>query len=497
MERTLVLMLALLGVPLLGAVIAGLARGRATQVVAVGASLVTAILGIGLVVRVYGTRASFPLGGLPWLAGSTPSAAEGATGAGLFGLAIDPLSSIMVLVITGIGFLVVLYSTEYLSPRNAEHPVREGYQRYYFWLLVFLASMVGVALSPNLLQLFIFWAITTLCSWALISQSGQPAAIRAGFKALVMTHIGGFAFLFALLILFAFTRSFEFSAVGKLAGGLKAGTFVLLLIAAWAKSAQVPFHTWLPEAMEAPTPVSAYLHAAAMVKAGVYLVARLVGSGWAVPHGLGLLIAVAAIVTMFMAVLAYFRQDDLKKLLAYSTIVHLGYVLVGISLGVMGSRVGYQGAALHILCHGAAKATLFLGVGAIAYSAGTRRISELSGLARALPLEAVAFMVGALAVTGVPPFSCFWSKVFIFVGALESPGGIVLLILLATESIISFSWLLWVAQKVFLGRPSVAAATAVDPPWPMSAALVVGIILCVVVPYIGLPLVKLLTPGGF
>jgi len=488
MQMTLVLMLALLGVPLLGAVVAGLSRGRGTQIVAVGTSLVTAFLGVALVLRAYGAARSYTLGGLPWLPGST--------GAGLFGLAIDPLSSIMVLVITVIGLLVVLYSTEYLSPRNAEHPVHEGYERYYFWLLAFLGSMVGVALSANLLQLFIFWEMTTLCSWALIAHSQEPAAVRAGFKALVITHIGGFGYLFALLMLFAYTRSFEFSALGKLAGGLKAGTFVLLLVAAWAKSAQVPFHTWLPEAMEAPTPVSAYLHAAAMVKAGVYLVARVVGSGWAVPRELGLLIAVMAMLTMFMAVLAYFRQDDLKRLLAYSTIVHLGYVLVGVSLGVIGSRAGYQGAALHILCHGVAKATLFLCVGAIAYGAATRRISELSGLARVMPLEAVAFVVGALAVTGIPPFSSFWSKFYIFVGALESPGGIVLLVLLALESIISFSWLLWVAQKVFLGRPSPAAAKAADPPWPMSLALAAGIILCVVAPYLGLPLVRLLAPGG-
>jgi hydrogenase-4 component D len=449
---------------------------------------VTAVLGVDLVVRVYGSKASFTLGGLPWL--------PGAAGTGAFGLAIDSLSAIMLLVTAVIGFLVVLYSTEYLSPRNAEHPAHDGYQRYYFWLLAFLASMIGVALAPNLLELFIFWEMTTLCSWALISHSQRPDAVRAGFKALVMTHIGGFAYLFGLLILFAFTRSFEFSALGGLAGGLKTGAFVLLLIAAWAKSAQVPFHTWLPDAMEAPTPVSAYLHAAAMVNLGVYLVARLVGSAWAVPRITGLLVAVMAIATMFMAVLAYFRQDDLKKLLAYSTIAHLGYIFVGISLGIVGSTVGYQGAVLHILCHGAAKATLFLCAGSIAYGAGTRRISQLSGLARVMPLEAAAFIIGAFAVTGIPPFSCFWSKSFILVGALESPGGIVLLILLAAESAISFGWFMWIAQKVFLGRPSVAAAAAADPPWPMSVALVAGIVLCVIAPYMGLPLVKFLIPGG-
>jgi hydrogenase-4 component D len=277
---------------------------------------------------------------------------------------------------------------------------------------------------------------------------------------------------------------------------MKTAVFVLLLVAAWAKSAQVPFHTWLPEAMAAPTPVSAYLHAAAMVKAGVYLVARLLVSGWQVPQQMGVLMAGMAMLTILMAVLAYLRQDDLKRVLAYSTIAHLGYVLVGLSLGVFGSRLAYQGAVLHILCHGAAKATLFLCVGAIAYGAGSRRISELSGLAGKMPLEAVTFMVGVLAVTGVPPLSCFWSKLFIFTGALETPAGVPLLILLAAESAISFGWLMWVAQRVFLGRPSAMAAAAADPPWAMSFALIAGIVMCVVAPYVGLPLVKLLAPGG-
>ena len=488
MTEMLLLMIALLAVPVAGAVAAGLSGRRAAPVVAVIASLMAAAIGIRLVLIAYPTGASFMLGGLPWLlAGDGPE---------LFGVRIDPLSSIMVLAITVIGFLVVLYSTEYLGPRNAEHAYEDGRQRYYFWLLLFLASMVGVALSPNLLQLFIFWEMTTLCSWALIAHTQEPASLRAGFKALVMTHLGGFGFLVALLMLFAATRSFDFAAIGALPGGLKIAVFVLLLTAAWAKSAQLPFHTWLPDAMEAPTPVSAYLHAAAMVKAGVYLVARLLVSGWAVPPSMGMLIGGMALLTMLMAVLGYLRQDDLKRLLAYSTIVHLGYILVGISLGVFGSEIGYQGAVLHILCHSAAKGTLFLCVGAVAYGAGSRRISELSGLARRMPLETVTFIVGALAVAGIPPLACFWSKLFIFMGALESPGGVVLLALLVTESAISFGWLMWVAQRVFLGQPSAVAAAAADPPWPMTVALVAGMVLCVGIPYVGLPLVKLLVPGG-
>jgi hydrogenase-4 component D len=399
-----------------------------------------------------------------------------------------------VLVVTVVGFMVVLYSGDYLTEKNAEHAYREGDSRYYFWLLFFLGSMVGVALSPNLLQMFVFWEMTTLCSWALISHTHTDVAQRAGMKALVLTHVGGLGFLIALCLMFVFAGGFGFESLGRLGPGLRGAVLLLMVVAAWAKSAQVPFHTWLPDAMEAPTPVSAYLHAAAMVKAGVYLVARLLTAGWQVPAYVGLVVAVMAIVTIFMAIVSYFRQDDLKRLLAFSTIAHLGYVLVGCSLGVFGSTVGTQGGVLHILCHGVAKGTLFLCVGAIAYGAGTRRISQLSGLATKMPLEATAFIVGVLAVTGVPPFSAFWSKFLIFAGALEVPNGAVLLVLLAAESVVSFAWMLWIAQRVFLGTPSPAVAGAADPPPAMGAALVIGMILCVLAPVFGWPLVKLITP---
>jgi len=396
--------------------------------------------------------------------------------------------------VTVVGFMVVLYSGDYLTEKNAEHAYREGDNRYYFWLLFFLGSMVGLALSPNLIQMFVFWEMTTLCSWALISHTHTAVAQRAGMKALVLTHVGGLGFLIALCLLFVFAGGFGFDSLGRLAPGLRGAVLLLMVVAAWAKSAQVPFHTWLPDAMEAPTPISAYLHAAAMVKAGVYLVARLLTSGWQVPTYVGLIVAVMAIVTIFMAIVSYFRQDDLKRLLAFSTIAHLGYVLVGCALGVFGSTVGTQGGVLHILCHGVAKGTLFLCVGAIAYGAGTRRISQLSGLATKMPLVATAFMIGVLAVTGVPPFSAFWSKLLIFTGSLEVPNGAVLLVLLAAESVVSFAWLVWIAQRVFLGPPSPVVAGAADPPPAMSTALVIGMILCVLAPVFGWPLVKLITP---
>jgi len=473
------LLLLTLLAPFVGALLAGLARGRLCDLIAVLASAVTLFGGLLCVFAVYPSApVKYEISGLPWLQMT-----------GVFGFALDSLGSVMLVGIALVGFLVVVYSTEYLSPRNAEHPYTKGRPSYFFWLLVFIGSMVGLALSPNLLQIFIFWELTTLSSWALISFTQEEKSLRAGFKALVMTHIGGLAFIFALLVTFVFAHSFNFEALGQLATPLKVTAFLLLLVAAWAKSAQIPFHTWLPDAMEAPTPISAYLHAAAMVKAGVYLIARVLYSGLHLPAGVGFFMAVMALLTMFMAILAYFRQDDLKRLLAYSTIVHLGYIFVGLSLGIAGSTAGYQGAVLHILCHGVAKATLFLCAGAIAYSTGTRSISQLGGLASRRPLLGVAYLVGVLAATGVPPFSAFWSKFLIFVGALESPAGWVVLLLLACESVISFGWLLWIGQKIFLGKPSEAALAAQDSPI-MEGVLVVGILLCLAMPLLAIPLVS-------
>jgi len=480
---------ALLVIPFAGALVCGVLSRGAKVVATSVALLVMAMAGaaVWLAWPVFPSGWDTSFGPLPWLPGSLGKL-------DLFGLLVDPLSSLMLLVVTVVGFMVVLYSGGYMSEKNAEHAYREGDNRYYFWLLFFLGSMVGVAFSPNLLQMFLFWEMTTICSWALISHTHTGIAQRAGFKALVITHIGGFGFLVALTLLLVFAHSFDFSALGKLGGGLKSAAFLLLLVAAWAKSAQVPFHTWLPDAMEAPTPISAYLHAAAMVKAGVFLVARLVLASWDAPAYLGTVLAVAALVTIFMAIVNYFRQDDLKRLLAYSTIAHLGYVLVGCALGVFGSTLGFQGGMLHILCHGVAKGTLFLCAGAIAYGAGTRRISELSGLGRRMPLEAAAFMVGALAVTGIPPLATFWSKFYIFAGAVDAPAGWVLLALLAAESVVSFAWLIWVGQRIFLGEPSPRAAATVDRPAAMSIALVMGMLLCVGAPIFGVPLVRLIVP---
>ncbi len=498
---------AVVGVPMLGGAVCLAVRDKASRLVAVLAAIVTAACACALAAGQAGQEKAVRLfGGLPWLG-------EGAA-KGIFGYEIDPLAIIMLLAATVIGVVIAIYSVGYLSPGNREHRTRSGQARYYFWLMVFVGSMAGIAVSPTLLQLLIFWEMTTLCSWALISFYDNEESLKAGMKALVMTSFGGLFLVGGLVWVFSATGSMEFSALGLMSPQARAWAFALLLVAAWAKSAQVPFHTWLPDAMAAPTPISAYLHAASMVKAGVFLVARLLLSGWDLPFGMGLFLSIAALVTMFAALYLFFFQDDLKKLLAYSTIAQLGYILLGLGVGTLGAAMATRGAVLHILMHSFAKTLLFLTVGTISYVYGTRSMSKLSGLVKTMPLAAFSFFFGAFALTGVPPLACFWSKMYVLVGALQVKGafGPTALVLVLVESLISFGWFLWVGQQVFFGKPKrepssrqrgenasaeqdAAAADGVrEPSASMQWMLVAVILLTVVAPIAGIPIVRQILP---
>jgi hydrogenase-4 component D len=446
---------------------------------------------LAIVINTYGTVWSRELGTLSWLAGKES----------LFGIRIDGLSALMLLAITIGGFLIILYSARYVSSRNREHPSDEGQGRYYFFMLLFVAAMIGLVISPNFFQLFIFWELTTLCSWGLIAFYRNDDALRSAFKALLITHAMGLFLEAGIIIIYVNTGSFAFSAINLLPSGTKTLTVVFLTIASLAKAAQFPFFTWLPTAMAAPTPASAYLHAAAMVKAGVYLVARLlitILAGNAVfPPNVAFVLGGFAIVTMLTSVFLYFFQDDLKRLLAYSTIANLGYMFLGLSLGALGSNLGLRGALLHLIGHSFTKSLLFLAVGAISYSTGIRKISALSGLGKKMPLTSLAFVLGALAISGVPPFNMFWSKFFIIAGAfqLHSGWGWTLGLLALIESIAGFAWFLHVVHKVIYGTVSPAAEGAQDPPATMAIPLLalMGLILFSTV--FALPIIDRLVGG--
>jgi hydrogenase-4 component D len=472
-----------------GAILAGVVP-KGARWVATATSGVIFLLGAWAVALAFPNTVSIEWNALPWL--PTP---------GMIGARIDPLSSLMLLVVLGIGLLVVLFSAGYVNQKNHDHPTRGGQNRYYFWLLLFIAAMTGVVIAPNFLQLFIFWEITTLCSWALISFYDTPKSLFAGYKALLMTHIGGLFLLTGIVLLYVRTHSFDFTALNGLPSHALNAFFILTLIGGLAKAAQGPFYTWLPDAMEAPTPVSAYLHAAAMVKAGIYLVARVVLSAnepsrqILANSGMAAVVATVALGTMAMAVYLFFFQDDLKRLLALSTITHLSYMLVGCALGLWGAWSGFQGGMLHLAAHAVGKALLFLSIGALAYFSGSKKISELSGVGTKLPLVGVAFFVGAFTVTGVPPFGGFFSKVML-IGAAFSMGGIGpwIGVFLLVESVVAFAWFLWVGQKVFFGRLSPVAAAIGTSSAPMGIALTVLIALCLGVTLIGLPIVRQIIP---
>jgi hydrogenase-4 component D len=504
----------LLGIPLAGAIAAGTLRNRWGDGAAVLAALAT-LGAAGALVIAHGVGgAAVALGGLPaidrWAGRPLP----------LFGFAIDPLSSLVLLGAAILGFVCVLYSVAYVGPANRETPAAADRRVYWFWMLLFIAAMCGLVTSSTLIQMFLFWELTTICSWALIGfYEEHPDALAAAQKAFLLTAGGGLALLAGIVVLVALTGTAGFDALARVpssARGAAGLLMVLLLIGAWAKSGQVPFHTWLPSAMVAPSPVSAYLHAASMVNAGVYLVLRLAlangtsvqvaaADGGVVTHwfpaiapALAWLVAGMAVLTMTVAVIQFFQQDDLKKLLALSTISQLALVLLGAGLGLAGSMRAAQGAAFHILAHGVGKALLFLSVGALSYAAGTRHIRDLSGVLGRAPVAAIGFLIGALTVTGVPPFAGFWSKLWIVTGAASLGGaGIAAGAVVVLESVVAFAWLLWVGQKVFLGAPSNAAATIARPPLLLDGSMLLLIVLCVAITLIGLPLAMAVAPGGF
>lgn len=483
----LTLLVVLLFMPFAGALlVAPLQRRKAdvTAIIFAGAAMLVAVWAI---IQSGGRHLDYPLVSLPWLDVPVP----------LFGIQIDPLSSLLLIPITLVGFLIVLYSADYYSEFNKEHPTQAEKGRYYFFTLLFVGAMTGLVLSRNFFEVFVFWELTTICSWGLISHKRSPSAVQAGFKALAITAGAGLFFIAALLIMFTYTGSFEFSALSRLSPELRLTAVIFLLIGAWGKSAQLPFSAWLPTAMEAPTPASAYLHAAAMVKAGVYLTARIVVSSQAVPAPVGYLMGGLAVATMFFGLILYFFQDDLKRLLAFSTITHLGYMFLGLSLGVTGSPLALKGGLLHLINHAFTKTLLFLAVGAIACATGTRSMKALSGLGRKMPVTTAAFIVGAMSISGVPPFNIFWSKFFIIAGAIQlgSAWGWTLGLLAIVESLAGFAWFLIVVQRVFFGEPSPAAAKAVDPSLVMLIPLLVLMVLSLLSPVFGMAITTMIMGG--
>jgi len=335
-----------------------------------------------------------------------------------FSFYVDGLAVLIGLLASGIGVLVFTYSGGYMHGEP-------GQEKFYTALLAFMGSMLGVAFASDLLVLFVFWELTSISSFVLIGHYTDERASRYGARKSMLITVGGGLFMLAGFLLLATTMGTyslaellnnpEATRQALHSVGLFWPTVILLGIGAAAKSAQVPLHIWLPNAMEAPTPVSAYLHSATMVKAGVYLVGRfrplLAGDEWTT------LFTVLGLVTMTVAAMLAVTATDIKELLAYSTASHLGLIIAGFGFN---SLLGAETGSFHILNHALFKAPLFLVAGIVAHEAGTRKISELGGLRNALPWTAAIAAIASLGMAGVPPFNGFYSKEFLFEAAWEA-----------------------------------------------------------------------------
>jgi len=335
------------------------------------------------------------------------------------GIMIDPISVMMMVVVTTVSSMVHIYSFGYMKGEK-------GFERYFAFLSLFSFSMLGLVLSTNLFQMYIFWELVGASSYLLIGFYYQkPSAVAASKKAFIVTRFADLGFLIGILLLSYFTGTFDFatlldssgSAVSSMTGlsfmGISTITWVMVLIfmGGAGKSAMFPLHIWLPDAMEGPTPVSALIHAATMVVAGVYLVARLFGIYAGAPDALAVIAFIGAFTSLFAAIIAV-TQTDIKRVLAFSTISQIGYMMLALGVSGYGGEdgLGFTASMFHLFTHAMFKALLFLGAGSVIHAVHSNYMNDMGSLRKYMPITHITFLIAALAISGIPPFAGFFSK---------------------------------------------------------------------------------------
>jgi len=359
----------------------------------------------------------------------------------------DPLASLMTLIITGVGSFIHIYSIGYMHGD-------ERFSRFFTYLNLFVASMLTLVLANNFAMMFFGWELVGLCSFLLISfWYTRPSAAAAGKKAFIVNRIGDFAFLVGLMVAFSAFGTLSFSTVLEGPGEvLSAGAATLIclmfLIGAAGKSAQIPLYIWLPDAMEGPTPVSALIHAATMVTAGVYLVAR-TASIYALAPDVSTIVATVGAFTALWAATIAIGQNDIKKVLAYSTVSQLGYMFLAVG------STAYVAGVFHLVTHAFFKALLFLGAGSVIHGmAGEQDMRKMGGLRKKMPRTHATMLVGTIAIAGIPPFAGFWSKDEILASTFANGGWFIVLwvIGLITAMLTAF-YMMRMLLMTFYGEP--------------------------------------------
>ncbi len=383
---------------------------------------------------------------------------------------LDGLGLLFALLITGIGALVVLYSIYYLSKE------KEALNTFYVYLLMFMGAMLGVVLSDNLLVMYSFWELTSISSFLLISYWYHREKSRYGaLKSMLITVFGGLAMLAGIILLYLITGTFSVRETIANVDIVTSHEFfvpalLLFLLGAFTKSAQFPFHIWLPDAMEAPTPVSAYLHSATMVKAGIYLVARMSPVFAGAPEWFWL-VSGFGIVTLFWGSFSAVKQTDLKAILAFSTISQLGLIMTLLGVGSAAAYYDHIGenaytiatlaAVFHLINHATFKGSLFMVVGIVDHETGTRDIRKLGGLMNLMPITFTLAIIGAFSMAGLPPFNGFLSKEMFFTGMLQATEisswnmetlGLIFPVLAWVASVFTFIYSMVLVFKTFTGK---------------------------------------------
>lgn len=397
------------------------------------------------------------------------------------GFEVTNLTALMLVVVTVVGFLVNLYSQGYM--KNDER-----ISTFYAYVALFTSSMLALVLSDNLLTFYIFWELVGVCSFLLVGFWYQkPEAKAAAKKAFIVTRIGDLGLLIALLLLFWYMpgHALDFSSLhnvfdsqgGVISTGITTLIALLIFLGAVGKSGQFPLHVWLPDAMEGPTPISALIHAATMVAAGVFLVARTFDIFEASQVAMSTVAIIGAFTAIFAATIGL-AQNDIKRILAYSTVSQLGYMMLALGVGSVSA------AMFHLFTHAFFKALLFLGAGSVIHSVHTQDIREMGGLGAKMKITALTFGIGTLALSGIPPFSGFWSKDAVLTAALNKEP-----ILFVIGIVAAFFTALYMARLyflVFIGKPR-EGQHAKESPAVMTIPLIVLAVLATVAGFVETP----------
>jgi len=448
-------------------------QGKLAGAISAGVSIISCLSAVRLLSLLMNGNTD-PLVGVshttPWLIANGKTIAE-------IGIHIDGISASMLVVITLVAACVQVYSLGYLAD---EPPKNIG--RYYTWQALFIPAMGGLVLAPNLLQAFMCWELVGLCSYLLIGYYWtKPEAGHAAVKAFWITKFADMGILAGLCLLYSTTGSFDWDV--SLATSTATAVAGLIFLGVMGKSAQVPLHIWLPNAMEGPTPVSALLHAATMVAAGVFLVVRAYPIFVQAPDVLVTMTYIGAI-TAFVAACTAVVQDDIKKVLAYSTCSQLGFMVAALGTG------SFLGGYFHLTTHAFFKALLFLGAGSAIHAVHSNSIFDMGGLAKKTPVSAAMFIVGAAALAGIPGLSGFFSKDIILEEMVHGGHWLPLALLLVAAALTAF-YMTRVVVIASFGTPSAQVEKAHATPWLLGAPMAALTVMAMVTGYTGGELGKL------